>query len=91
MEEFKEKKTSRTNSLSAPAVLAGWAITVGGFLWTAAAKDAEYSHKITQIEKELIFLDERLDTAESFRIEIKTSLAQIQTDLIWIRRELEEK
>lgn len=72
------------------AILVGWALTLGGFIWTSASKDASYSHRIDRIENELINLDERLDVAESFRVEIRTDLAQIKTDLLWIRRELEQ-
>ena len=72
------------------AILIGWALTLAGFIWTSASKDASYSHRLDRIENELINLDERLDVAESFRVEIRTDLAQIKTDLLWIRRELEQ-
>lgn len=73
------------------AITVGWAITVASFIWAIASKDADYSVRINRIELELVELDERLDVAESFRMEIRTALAQIQTDLIWIRKELENK
>tara|TARA_Y100000004_G_C8879428_1_gene396940 strand:- start:345 stop:614 length:270 start_codon:yes stop_codon:yes gene_type:complete len=71
-------------------LIVSWALTVGGFIWTTASANAEYSIKINRIEQELLSLDERLDIAESFRMEIKTDLAQIKTDLLWIRRALEQ-
>ena len=71
------------------AILVTWSITVGGFIWSTATTNAEYNYKIERIEKELIVLDERLDLAETFRMEIRTDLAQIKTDLIWIRKDLE--
>jgi len=76
-------------STSLMAIAVGWAITVASFIWAIASKDTDYSSRISRIELELIDLDERLDIAESFRMEIRTALAQIQTDLIWIRKELE--
>ena len=71
------------------AILVGWCLTLGGFIWTTATTNAGYNYKIERIEKELIVLDERLDLAETFRMEIRTDLAQIKTDLIWIRKDLE--
>jgi len=86
MTESQSKSKWSTNLV---AITVGWAITVAGFIWALASKDTDYSSRISRIEIELIDLDERLDVAESFRMEIRTALAQIQTDLIWIRKELE--
>jgi hypothetical protein len=33
--------------------------------------------------------DVRLDTSEAYRMQLASSLAEIKTDLLWIRRELE--
>jgi len=85
--EAKENK-SKTH-MNFIAILVTWSLTVAGFIWSTATTNAEYSYKISQIEKELIALDERLDLAEAFRMEIRTDLAQIKTDLIWIRKDLE--
>ena len=82
-------RDSKKHTFHFVAIIVGWSLTVGGFIWTTASKDAEYSYKISRIEQELISLDERLDIAESFRMEIRTDLAQIKTDLLWIRRELQ--
>lgn len=89
MPQGNEKENKAKHTMNFVAILVAWSLTVGGFIWSTASKDAEYSYKIGQIEKELISLDERLDIAESFRIEIRTDLAQIKTDLLWIRRELQ--
>lgn len=71
------------------AITVGWALTVASFIWAIASKDADYSNRIERIEIELVDLDKRMSVSENFSIEIKTSLAQIQTDLLWIRKQLE--
>ena len=82
------KENKVKSNMNFIAITVGWAITVASFIWAIASKDADYSYRIERIELELVELDERLDVAESFRMEIRTALAQIQTDLIWIRKEL---
>ena len=47
--------------------------------------------KIEHIETELDDLDARLDLAETFRMDIRSSLAEIKTDLLWIRQQLNEQ
>ena len=79
------------NSLTVLAILVGWFSTIVGLVWTASSKDTQYEFRITTIERELLSLDERLDTAENFRMEIRADLAEIKTDLIWIGRELETR
>ena len=74
---------------SVVGMLVAWALTLGSFIWNAAVKDAETSQKISRIEKDILDLDARLDIAESFRMEIRADLAEIKTDLLWIRRSLE--
>tara|TARA_Y100001937_G_scaffold127838_1_gene201303 strand:- start:1154 stop:1423 length:270 start_codon:yes stop_codon:yes gene_type:complete len=86
--ETKSQKSKFT--LTVVGLIVSWALTCAGLIWSTASAHAEYSLKISRIEKELISLDERLDIAESFRMEIKTDLAQIKTDLLWIRRALEQ-
>ncbi len=80
---------SKTN-WSVIGMLVAWVLTLGSFVWNAAVKDASYSTRLSVIENELDDLDNRLDTAESFRMEIRTDLAEIKNDLIWIRRELQQ-
>jgi|TARA_B100000073_G_scaffold319664_1_gene298772 hypothetical protein len=79
------------NSLTVFAILLGWFFTIVGLVWTVSSKDTQYDFRITTIERELISLDERLDTAENFRMEIRADLAEIKTDLLWIRKELERR
>ncbi len=80
---------SKTN-WSVIGMLVAWVLTLGSFVWNGAVKDASYSTRLSVIENELDDLDNRLDTAESFRMEIRTDLAEIKNDLIWIRRELQQ-
>jgi len=68
-----------------------WAITLAGFVWNAAATNSNYSLRIQHIEEELDDLDARLDLAETFRMDIRSSLAEIKTDLLWIRQQLNEQ
>ena len=82
--------TSQTKTnWSVIGMLVAWALTLGTFVWNTAVKDANYSARLDAIEKELDDLDSRLDTAELFRMEISSDLAMIKTDLLWIRRKLE--
>lgn len=80
-------QSTKTN-WSVIGMLVAWALTLGSFIWNAAVKDAETSQKIERIEKDILDLDARLDLAESFRMEIRADLAEIKTDLLWIRRSL---
>ena len=79
------------SSLTILAIIVGWFSTIVGLVWTVSSKDTQYDFRITTIERELISLDERLDTAENFRMEIRADLAEIKTDLIWIRKDLERR
>ena len=63
-----------------------WAITLAGFVWSAAATNSNYSLRIEHIEEELEDLDARLDLAD-----IRSSLVEIKTDLLWIRQQLNEQ
>jgi len=73
------------------SILIGWFTTIVGLVWTASSKDTQYDFRLTTIERELVNLDERMDAAESFRMEIRSDLAEIKTDLVWIRKELERQ
>ena len=81
--------TQTKTNWSVIGMLVAWALTLGSFIWNAAVKDAETSSKIKRIEEDILDLDARLDIAESFRMEIRADLAEIKTDLLWIRRSLE--
>ena len=83
--------TQTKTNWSVIGMLVAWALTLATFVWNTAVKDANYSARLGTIEEELDDLDSRLDTAESFRMEIRADLAEIKTDLLWIRRELQNK
>jgi len=67
-----------------------WLLTLGTFVWNVAVKDSNYSLRLGHIEEELKELDARLDLAETFRMDIRADLAEIKTDLLWIRQQLQE-
>ena len=70
-------------------MLVAWTLTLATFIWNTAVKDANVDSRLKQIENDIVDLDARLDIAESFRMEIRADLAEIKTDLIWIRRHLD--
>ena len=74
-------KTSTKPNFPFVATLVGWGLTLIAIVWQFAIKDASYSLRLDSIEEELENLDRRLDTA---------NLAEIKTDLLWIRKELQE-
>lgn len=94
-EENKQRTETKTNNprnlFAVIAILIGWFFTIVGLVWTASSKDTQYEFRLNTIERELVNLDERMDAAESFRMEIRSDLAEIKTDLVWIRKELERK
>ena len=85
MSDALQKKFSMT------AIIVGWFLTIAAFIYSFASTNANYSHRIESIEAELISLDQRLDTSEAFRIQLASDLAEIKTDLLWIRRSIEEQ
>tara|TARA_R110002012_G_scaffold315299_1_gene529011 strand:- start:3626 stop:3919 length:294 start_codon:yes stop_codon:yes gene_type:complete len=84
--------TKEVNRSNVPfvATLVGWGLTLAAILWQVAVKDASYSLRLSTIEDDVEKLDLRLDTAEEFRITLAGDLAEIKTDLLWIRKELQE-
>lgn len=80
--------TSKTN-WSVVGMLAAWGLTLATFVWNAAVNQAQTAARLNVIEKNIDDLDSRLDIAETFRMEIRADLAEIKTDLIWIRRQLD--
>ena len=84
------KEVTHKQQVSLYAILVGWGLTIATILWQVAVKDASYSLRLDTIESELENLDLRLDTAEEFRITLAADLAEIKTDLLWIRKELQE-
>tara|TARA_B100001094_G_C18048931_1_gene728993 strand:+ start:113 stop:388 length:276 start_codon:yes stop_codon:yes gene_type:complete len=73
------------------AILVGWFVTIAAFVYNFATTNANYAHRIATIEQELLNLDSRMDVSEAFRIELAADLAEIKTDLLWIRRTMEEQ
>jgi len=72
------------------AIFAGWGLTILAVIWQVAMKDAGYSHRLDQAEKEIVEVSSRLNDTEQFRILIVEQLAEIKTDLTWIKQRLEE-
>jgi len=79
------------NNAALAGLLGTWILTIGGLLWSVASTNATYDLRIDHIEEELTNLDARLDVAETFRMEIRSDLAEIKTDLMWIRKDLEAR
>lgn len=77
--------------VSVYAVVFGWAVTLIAFIYNVGTVNANYSYRLDSIEKELLSLDSRLDSSEAFRVELSADLAEIKTDLLWIRNTLEKR
>jgi hypothetical protein len=74
--------------ISVLTAILGWVITFGSAIAYVTAHDATTLARLEFIEKDIISLDARLDTSESFRVTLATDLAEIKTDLLWIRQAL---
>jgi len=77
--------------ISVLTAILGWVITFGSAIAYVTAHDATTLARLEFIEKDIISLDDRLDTSESFRVTLATDLAEIKTDLLWIRRTLQQQ
>jgi len=77
-------------NITSVGIIVGWVITILVLVWQVAVKDSQYSLEIENIKNELISVDKRLDTTEAFKLEISSDLAEIKTDLLWIRQQLQE-
>tara|TARA_R110000851_G_scaffold28646_1_gene79569 strand:- start:377 stop:646 length:270 start_codon:yes stop_codon:yes gene_type:complete len=66
----------------------GWIVTFGSAVAYISQKDATFSARLQFMEKDIVSLDSRLDTSETFRATLMTDLAEIKTDLLWIRKSL---
>ena len=77
--------------ISVLTAILGWVITFGSAVAYITAHDATTVARLEFIEKEIFNLDDRLDTSESFRVTLATDLAEIKTDLLWIRRTLQQQ
>ena len=76
--------------ISVISAVLGWIITFGSAVAYISQKDASFSTRLQFIEKDIVSLDSRLDMSETFRATLMTDLAEIKTDLLWIRKSLEE-
>ena len=65
-------------NITSTGIIIGWALTLLILVWQVAVK------------KELLSVDKRLDITETFKLEISSDLAEIKTDLLWIRQQLQE-
>ena len=77
-------------NITSTGIIIGWALTLLILVWQVAVKDSNYSLEIANIKKELLSVDKRLDITETFKLEISSDLAEIKTDLLWIRQQLQE-
>jgi len=90
MSKNQDMTANKNINFSMIAILVGWGLTILAIVWQVAIKDATYTSRLKTIETELTNVDERLDTAEEFRLNISSDLAEIKTDLMWIRKQLQE-
>jgi|TARA_A100001201_G_scaffold127342_1_gene112039 septal ring factor EnvC (AmiA/AmiB activator) len=70
------------------ATIVGWALTLSVFIWNFSAKSAAMEFRIQSLEEKNTMLEQRMKDADALRTTIQTQLAEIKTDLIWIRNEL---
>ena len=70
------------------ATIVGWVLTLSVFIWNFSAKSAAMEYRISSLEEKNTALEERMKDADALRTTIQTQLAEIKTDLIWIRNEL---
>ena len=70
------------------ATIVGWALTLSVFIWNFSAKSGAMEYRISSLEEKNNMLEQRMKDADALRTTIQTQLAEIKTDLIWIRNEL---
>ena len=70
------------------ATIVGWGLTLSVFIWNFSAKSAAMEFRIQSLEEKNTMLEQRMKDADALRTTIQTQLAEIKTDLIWIRNEL---
>mgnify|MGYP003127128166 CR=1 FL=1 len=66
----------------------GWALTLSVFIWNFSAKSAAMEYRLETLEEKTSIMEQRMKEADTLRTTIQTQLAEIKTDLIWIRNEL---
>lgn len=72
------------------AVLTGWIITIGAWIWNTSEVKSNFEYRIQGLEDETKRLEDQMTSLNTSNSLIMTELAEIRTDLIWIRRTLEE-
>ena len=72
------------------AVLTGWIITIGAWIWNTSEVKSNFEYRIQGLEDETKRLEDQMTSLSTSNSLIMTELAEIRTDLIWIRRTLEE-
>ena len=73
------------------ATVVGWVLTLSVFIWNFSAKSAAMEYRITSLEEKNAMLEQRMKDADALRTTIQPQLAEIKTDLIWIRNELSSR
>ena len=77
--------------MAVTGTLVGWGVTIMALVWQIAVKDAQYTLRLSALESEVEDLDDRLDTADAWRLTLASDLAEIKTDLLWIRQNLKQQ
>ena len=72
------------------AVLTGWIITIGAWIWNTSEVKSNFEYRIRGLEDKTERLEDQMSSLSTSNSLIMTELAEIRTDLIWIRRNLEE-
>ena len=70
------------------ATVVGWGLTLAIFIWNFSATNASVEYRLQTLEDKNDSLEQRMKEADTLRTTIQTQLAEIKTDLIWIRNEL---
>ena len=70
------------------ASVVGWVLTLSVFIWNFSAKSAAMEYRLETLEDKTSMMEQRMKEADTLRTTIQTQLAEIKTDLIWIRNEL---
>ena len=81
---------NRKPQIGTIAIFLGWALTLLTIIWQVAVKDATYTQKISQIERDVVEVSIKIDETENFRLTIVEQLSEIRTDLTWIKQRLDQ-
>jgi len=83
--------SDKKSNMAVTGTLVGWGVTIMALVWQIAVKDAQYTLRLSALESEVEDLDDRLDTADAWRLTLASDLAEIKTDLLWIRQNLKQQ